>query len=152
MENRITTSEQLNHGIMRARNHSSPFLPSCGMFVSWCQEYTLQQQAFPSEQEFRKALVSEISKFFNDRDWSQYHPSVYHAYLQRTSSDWKEIGTERFERVTEKLYRSAKDLVLSGYEFPVYTKEQLEAPVAREKSDPVVAKAAIENILKEFGN
>lgn len=37
IENNIKTDIQINRGLKRARAETSPFMPSVGMFMSWCK-------------------------------------------------------------------------------------------------------------------
>ena len=37
VENGVNTTEQIKLGLSVARQHNSPFMPSCGQFISWCR-------------------------------------------------------------------------------------------------------------------
>lgn len=60
-ENGITTAEQIRIGLKKARKHSSPFWPSVGQFISWC-ELDGEDLGLPSNEEAFKQSVSDGEK------------------------------------------------------------------------------------------
>lgn len=121
------------------------------MFVSWCQEYTLEAQRFPAESDFYAALLGEIGKYANDREWQNHHPAIYWSYTQKSSTAWRECDTDKFDRAVKSLYAEAKRRVMSGEVFTVYEPKQLENVIEIVSSPETAEKALTEirSILRD---
>lgn len=67
---KITTIEQLQNGIARAKKSKNPFWPSVGEFVEWCKAVDYEALGLPDEDKLYKRLqafmafgMEEIQKF-----------------------------------------------------------------------------------------
>lgn len=66
----ITTIEQLQNGLDRAKKSNKPFWPSVGEFIDWCKQVNYQALGLPDEAELLKRVrefqgfgMTEIDKF-----------------------------------------------------------------------------------------
>lgn len=60
-ENGVVTLEQIKFGFAKARKLESNFLPSCGVFIGWCNP-TPEDLGYPSEQRASMLCVSYRAK------------------------------------------------------------------------------------------
>ena len=138
----LTTEGALYAGLSKARQHDSPYLPSVGMFIKWCEEAALETRGMPTELQAYLAW-SRISQYpLKEQDWTREHPAVYWAAQQ--------LAAERFNLMQEKYehrrrerfrlaWRSAIDAALSGYDFtrilpPPPEKQEPPKPTSKERA------------------
>ena len=142
MDGGVTSMEKLNHGVSMARRHNSPFLPSCGIFVGWCQEYELVSTGFPDQDAFSLAISTEVARFRKDRKWESHHPAVYWAYCQKAYTEWRDMKSDKFDSVCSRLYKESRKKVMEGYKFEAYNPLQLK----HEQYIPVDKEACLKNL------
>lgn len=117
VESRITTWDQVNAGLAKCRAHNSPFLPSIGQFMEWCRVAVEDKAGLPSEGEAMSAVIQELAKSPDIRDWSQFHPAVYMAYSMRQSFEWKNYSYKDFKTAFSDSWSEVKKLAKTGYNF-----------------------------------
>lgn len=112
----VTTEEQLQWGLRRARRSGSPFWPSVGQFIQWCQPDP-ESLGLPSpEQAYREACAMAHPDADHSR-WS--HPAVRVAA--------REIGSQLPERERRKLFLRAYEIAVRR----VANGEDLAAEISR---------------------
>jgi hypothetical protein len=141
LENGITSDLQIDAGLAKARAHNSPFLPSIGQFVEWCKSAAHDMAGLPSESDALQALIKEIARPKEMRQWANYHPSVFLAYTQRQSYDWKNYSYRDLKQAFSETWGDIKKMALSGFDF------NLNLP----KPEDVSAKATERLIDREVG-
>jgi len=128
VENGINSDQQINAGLAKCRAHNSPFLPSIGQFVTWCKEAAGSMAGMPSESEARLAMIRELSRSPDIREWSQYHPAVRWAYTQKQSSDWKLLSTKDLSTAFHEIWIVAQKMARdnSSFDVPLPKSHRLE--------------------------
>ena len=121
VENGIASDIQINHGLAKCRAHDSPFLPSIGQFIAWCNESSGPMAKFPGECEAKLSLTKILSRHSDFRDWENCHPVVYWIYGQKSSYDWAQMTTKEFNMFFPELWATAIKMAKTGYQFQPYT-------------------------------
>jgi hypothetical protein len=117
IESRITTEKQISAGLAKCRAHNSPFLPSIGQFVEWCRLATQNAAGLPSESEALSAMIAEIGKPKELRDWARHHPSVFMAYSKRQTYDWKNYKYHELKSFFSECWEEVKQAANGGFDF-----------------------------------
>lgn len=86
IENNISTIEQLEIGLKRARADNQDFFPSVGKFIGWCQP-DLKEMGMPTAFEAWR-IVSNIYSI-HDVNWSKVHMAVHEAGKRSNFGDIK---------------------------------------------------------------
>ena len=120
VENDISTIEQLEFGLKKARADKDPFFPGVGEFISWCQP-DLADLGLPTAFEAWR-IVSNIYSI-HDIDWTKVSPAVHEAGKRCNFGDIKR-GTIS-EKQFSTIYKAVCDEVFKGvkFEVPVYVTE-----------------------------
>ncbi|ELY6202259.1 replication protein P [Cronobacter sakazakii] len=153
-ENGITKREQLAAGMKRARASHSPFLPSPGLFISWCREGELEQAGLPSPDEL-VAMVhtycARVGLYAASTEYPWKHPTHYwmvtRLYSEMRLYGWTE--SELIEQAKKELSNMVQRIT-SGEKIPapVSLIERSESrQFSREKGLKIIAKIKKE-ILK----
>ena len=120
IENEITTLEQLEFGLKKARADDNPFFPSVGEFIKWCKP-DLADFGLPTAFEAWR-IVSNIYSI-HDIDWSKTSPAVHEAGKRCNFGDIKRgvISEKQFSTI----YKDVCDEIIKGavFEKPVYATE-----------------------------
>ena len=154
-ENGIRTREQLSDGMRIARSNQSPFWPSPGQFIAWCNEGSLQRAGLPTP----AGLVDMVKRYCSRRgfyaDATAYpweHPAHYwmvtHLYSQMRLQGWTE--SELVEHAKAELQKMARR-ISSGETIPepVQMIAQPEPrPVSRERGLEIIARIRREVLNK----
>lgn len=146
LESGIRTREQIDGGLAIARKQSTPFLPSIGQFVSWCNQAYEASTGFPSEFDALAAMTREFSKPAELRDWTAHHGAVYWAFRSRDSYDWKNYDEKKLQAVFKATWNKARQLNASGHEFiiPLPAPEQSKEHI---QSSPETAQSHISSLM-----
>lgn len=119
-ENGITTAEQIRIGLKKARKHNSPFWPSVGQFISWC-ELDGEDLGLPSNEEAFNQSVSDGEK----------HPAVIYALRQMTDVYSYRLRKEADARKEwAQVWQKTIAYVASGGELPKPEKQIEQKVVA----------------------
>lgn len=106
IENRITTDYQIEAGFVKARAHNSPFLPSIGQFVQWCNDCHPTMEA--SYGELLKYMRGEITAH-------ELHPLVYHTiYKNMDYYQFKRLPINDALNVFKFSYRATIEQITAG--------------------------------------
>jgi len=138
IENGITTDIQINAGLSKCRTHDSPFMPSIGQFIAWCGQAAAEASGFPSETEAKLAMIREIGKSADIREWHNMHPAIYWIYCNRSSYDWKQMSNSDLADEFGKHFDIAIRMAKKGHRFesPAPPSRQIEN---KEKYNPELA-------------
>ncbi|MDG6894546.1 replication protein P [Volucribacter amazonae] len=118
VNNGITTAEQFKRGLAQAELSTSPFLPSVGQFISWCQDEDYHALGLPNEAE----LAGRIQQFMG---YARYEE---HAFRYRSPAEYWLLSTyyrhnwnkpeDVKEMAMRKLLAEAVEKVKAGFNFP----------------------------------
>lgn len=153
IENGIATDTQINAGLSKCRTHDSPFLPSIGQFIAWCAEAAVEASGFPSESEARLAMIRELGKSADIREWHSLHPVIYWVYTQRSGYDWKQMSTKDLNDAFSENWDVAVRMAKKGHQFesPIPPSRQIEQ---KEKYNPDLAvkagKCELDRLMEMF--
>ena len=122
IENNICTMEQISHGFSKARKSETNFLPSCGVFISWCTP-SPEDLGYPSE---AKALEQCITHRNKEKMHIDSHASHFIQTLCKCV-DWWLMNTANGQNqvaVAKKLFREEYINLIATYQKPVETPSQ----------------------------
>lgn len=153
VESRISSWEQINAGLAKCRAHNSPFLPSIGQFVEWCKVSLQDAIGLPSESEALSALTRELGKAKELRQWANHHPSVFMAYSQRQSYDWKNYSYRDLKMAFSETWAEIKKSASDGFDFNLVLPKpsDVSAPHTEKPVDREVAAKKSAELLSLFG-
>lgn len=149
----LTTERQLRAGLARARRHDSPFLPSVGQFISWCEQAVVDTQGLPTETQAYLDWARIAQKPRKERDWTQTHPAVCWA-AERLAAEHFNLMQEKYEHRRRQrfnlVWRQAVDAAVNGYDFHA----ALPAPEPQEPEgtpmDPEIGAQRLQALLAQF--
>ena len=119
IENKICTMEQISYGFAKARKSETNFLPSCGVFISWCSP-SPEDLGYPSE---AKALEQCITHRNKEKMHIDSHASHFIQTLCKCV-DWWLMNTANGQNqvaVAKKLFREEYLDLIKNYQEPVET-------------------------------
>ncbi|WP_084611431.1 replication protein P [Zooshikella ganghwensis] len=146
LENNITQIEQVKVGLRKVRKDPSPYFPSCGQFISWCQ---------PGPEDFGLPMVHtayneacQNASSSTNAVWS--HNAVYAA---ARATGWFELRSRTEKEVFplfKRNYEIACRKVMAGEEIVIHkalpgTRQKTLA----EKSEEINAKALAEKVEQQ---
>lgn len=146
----ISTIEQIDDGVKFARQYDSPYWPSCGMFIKWCNEGTIQRLGVPDKHDCKKLLI----KYSND---PKVRLDRYSYWIWRNfdSYKFKSATAKESDRHFDYYYRKMIGLVVSGEgvfsEQPALIQPKPEPEVSEEEKEKL-AKDNIGKIKEVLGN
>lgn len=122
IENNICTMEQISHGFSKARKSETNFLPSCGVFISWCTP-SPEDLGYPSEAKALEQCVTHRNKIKMHLDSDASH------FIQTLCKcvDWWVMNTANGQNavnVAKKLFREEYLNLITTYQEPVETPSQ----------------------------
>lgn len=127
----LTDVEAIKAGLSVARRHKSPFMPSVGQFIGWCQDAARERTGFPS----LDSTIVQINRFMLHRgrgEPCEIHPAAYWIYTQVDSYALRRADQRQSHDMVEVIYRDAEARALAGFEFqpaPMMIEEKAPAPV-----------------------
>ena len=122
IENNISTDQQIQYGLAKARSDDNPFFPSVGEFISWCQP-DLKEYGLPSAYDAWREVTAHCHEYI-DYPWK----------IQAMYEAGRRCGFYEIKRgsISEKqfsdVYKKVCEEVMSGavFEMPVHeTKNRL---------------------------
>ncbi|WP_159655967.1 replication protein P [Vibrio atypicus] len=145
VEAKITSEKQLQCGLAKARRSESPFWPSVGQFISWCQPDPMDHGLPTPEAAFIEASKNSHPAYSGNK-WS--HPAVYVATREVGRFELANLPRDKSWPLFKRAYSIVVSRVLAG--------ESLEGEIPKalpEKSesrpvDPKVAQQHIERLKK----
>ncbi|WP_243891464.1 replication protein P [Shewanella algae] len=143
----ISSEQQLQWGLRKARQAESPFWPSLGQFVKWCQpdpvDYGLPDTRKAYLEVCRNA--HRLAEMTND-EWS--HAAVYIALKNTGTFDIRNRKEAETWPIFERNYEIAVRRVLAGEDLNVEIPKALPPRPAPRPVDPEVAKQHLERLKK----
>ena len=120
VESRINTYEKLNYGLKKARNHDSPYFPSVGQFVSWCQDGYLESLNIPPFEVIFREILDYRREIKNPFRKGKLFISVYAWHIYKHTQSYAWTGSENeAKRLAEKEYKQLLTKARSGFVFEV---------------------------------
>lgn len=135
----ITTLEQIQYGLQRARQHGGDFAPSVGKFIKWCLPTPEMLGVPPREVAFREALTNTHPSRFGAREWS--HPAVRHAALQCEIDNLNDQRSDAARKVFDRAYDISIRMLMNGQPLSDiavgigHDSQKTEADLAREHGE-----------------
>lgn len=108
MDAGITSSNELNHGLKKARLSGNDFLPSMGKFIQWCRP-TFEELGWPEPHEAFQMAV-RVSYDLKHNVQSPIHPAVECA---RKSTGSTVFG--RGDKVSEPVFVRAYEIIKARF-------------------------------------
>ncbi|MFK3559390.1 replication protein P [Pasteurella multocida] len=118
---RITSVAQIRIGVERARKSESPFFPSVGQFVAWCNDGALAAQGMPALEELLERIkaYSRYHGFDNQHEFKfknsveQY--LIFDLYCRNKEFGW---SAEELRKHTKTFLKATADKLARGEELP----------------------------------
>lgn len=135
----ISRPEQLQFGLMRARQLGSPFIPSPGTFIEWCQPSPEMLGLPPLATAFREACRNAHPAMAGRAEWS--HDAVWHAAKECGFENLNRLATDLSAKLFERNYVVAVRRLVAGQplqKMPLALPETVPA-----RSTPEVGRAAL---------
>ena len=104
IENNICTMEQISYGFTKARKSETNFLPSCGVFISWCTP-SPEDLGYPSEAKALEQCVTHRNKIKMNIDSNASH------FIQTLCKcvDWWQMNTANGHQQIKQANDAFKD-------------------------------------------
>lgn len=145
VEAKITSDHQLQIGLSKARRSDSPFWPSIGQFIKWCQPNP-EDFGLPSpEQAFREASKNSHPSATNSR-WS--HQVVYISAREVGAFELSNLPRDKSWPIFERAYNIVVQRVLNGENLDVQIPKALPKRSAPRRASPAVVRRHIEHLRK----
>ncbi|MFS1538084.1 MAG: replication protein P [Candidatus Phlomobacter fragariae] len=152
-ENNINSDRHINAGLRIARQRKSPFLPSVGQFVDWCQQGIAEEYGLPTPQK----ISEKLQAYCRRRGYDDIHDFDYgsNANYWLVNELYRAMMTEslNYKQVEDKAIKLIDDLtkkLLNGYVIPnphlSLTKKRASKPVSK-----AVALDRIREIKEKYG-
>ncbi|WP_241952322.1 replication protein P [Pasteurella multocida] len=118
---RITSVAQIRIGVERARKSESPFFPSVGQFVAWCNDGALAAQGMPALEELLERIkaYSRYHGFDNQHEFKfknsveQY--LIFDLYCRNKEFGW---SAEELRKHAKAFLKATADKLARGEELP----------------------------------
>ncbi|ANJ89313.1 TPA: replication protein P [Pasteurella multocida] len=118
---RITSVAQIRIGVERARKSESPFFPSVGQFVAWCNDGALAAQGMPALEELLERIkaYSRYHGFDNQHEFQfknnveQY--LIFDLYCRNKEFGW---SAEELRKHAKAFLKATADKLARGEELP----------------------------------
>lgn len=152
IENGINSEEKIRAGLARCRSHNSPFLPSVGQFVEWCNEVSEVAAGMPSESSAYRVFCSLYSCHVGQQNWADFHPAIYWVYRQVSQFDWRRMIERDMRREFNDIWADARKMARDGFNFNscLPAPEEVKAPETVKNCDPEAAERARREMLSMF--
>ena len=146
----ITTIEQLQNGIERAKKSNKPFWPSVGEFVGWCKEINYSVFGLPDETELLRRLRvfqgcgMENLHQFKFRSDAEYW-LITDLYSRCRTGEWRE---EKLVEETKKALVKMAKRIKQGEQIPAMA---ITLPAKVERINPAKSQQWIAKIKADLG-
>lgn len=108
----ISSLDQVKYGIEQCRQHGSPFAPSIGQFVKWCQP-TAEMLGLPDEEKaYQEAVRNAHPSVAGHAKWS--HAMVSHAARECGLYSLSSLPMDASRKLFARNYAIAMRMVLAG--------------------------------------
>jgi hypothetical protein len=137
VESGVTTEKQLQWGLRRARRSGSPFWPSVGQFIQWCQPDPISLGLPSPEQAYREACAMAHPAADHSR-WS--HPAVRVAAREISSHSLRTLPESETKEIFIRAYEIAVRRVADGEDLSAEIPRGLPERPAPRPADPETAR------------
>ncbi|WP_094625780.1 replication protein P [Marinobacter vinifirmus] len=137
VESGVTTEEQLQWGLRRARRSNSPFWPSVGQFIQWCQPDP-ESLGLPSPEDAYREACAMAHPAADHSRWS--HPAVRVAAREISSHDLCTLPATETRRLFIRAYEIAVRRVADGEDLSAEIPRGLPEQPAPRPADPETAR------------
>ncbi|WP_205907382.1 replication protein P [Salinivibrio sp. YCSC6] len=145
VEAKITTETQLKCGLAKARRSESPFWPSVGQFIKWCQPDPAEFDLPTPEAAFREASRNSHPASV-DCKWT--HPAVYVAAREAGKFELANLPRDKSWPLFQRAYSITVRRVLEGEDLSGEIPKALPQKREPRSVDPKVAQQHIERLKK----
>ncbi|OOF46588.1 replication P [Rodentibacter trehalosifermentans] len=128
------TRSQLEKGLTIAEESTDKFLPSVGLFVSWCQWVDYHALGLPNEAELYQRYQTFLGYARFNRDEFQYRSKVEYWLLKNLYEKCRKKSEDDTRKVIEKLLNEAAEKVRSNFPFEDIPKMISEKPSFYDKA------------------
>jgi hypothetical protein len=136
----ITSDELVEYGLAQARRSISPFLPSLGQFIRWCETGSRALSGLPTVDQAYEQIVRATNVALSDYiDWRAVHPAVYHTYRNNLDThNWCCSDRQTHRNKFDAAYRVTRQQIADGAELDTpparYIAVSEPVPCSRESS------------------
>lgn len=117
IENGITSDEKINAGLRMARQSESPFIPSVGTFIAWCNKAQAERLNLPTiDQTITQVL--DYSRTKGALDQVDIHPFSYYVYQRVSIFNLQRANAKEALALISPAYQEAHAQALKGFYFP----------------------------------
>ena len=145
VEAKITSEKQLQWGLAKARRSESPFWPSVGQFIKWCQPEPAEFGLPTPEAAFREASRNSHPASV-DCKWT--HPAVYVAAREAGKFELANLPRDKSWPLFQRAYSITVRRVLEGKDLSCEIPKALPQKREPRSVDPKVAQQHIERLKK----
>lgn len=131
--------DQIRYGVERCRQSASPFMPSVGEFIQWCQP-TPEMLGCPSVEQ---AFLQACQLAHPAADQRGVHPAVWHAACEAGLNALRNLPENRSKPLFERAYLITLRMVERGEKLrsiPKALPKSVHVPASPEKQRDAVAK------------
>ncbi|MBG2935153.1 replication protein P [Proteus mirabilis] len=143
VEAKITSEKQLQWGLAKARRSESPFWPSLGQFISWCQPDPTDHGLPTPEAAFMEASRNSHPASI-DKKWS--HPAIYVAAREVGQFELANLPRDKSWPLFRRAYSIVVSRVLNGEDLGGEIPKALPQKSEPSPVDPKVAQQHIDRI------
>ncbi|MBC6396296.1 replication protein P [Aeromonas hydrophila] len=141
----IHSEQQLQWGLRKARRSESPFWPSVGQFIKWCQPDPAEFGLPTPEAAFREASRNSHPASV-DCKWT--HPAVYVAAREAGKFELANLPRDKSWPLFQRAYSITVRRVLEGEDLSCEIPKALPQKREPRSVDPKVAQQHIERLKK----
>ncbi|WP_447079292.1 replication protein P [Shewanella algae] len=145
LEAKITSYKQLQWGLRKALRSESPFWPSVGQFIKWCQPDPEDFGLPTSEAAFKEASRNSHPASV-DCKWT--HPAVYVAAREAGKYELANLPRDKSWPLFQRAYSITVRRVLEGEDLSGKIPKALPQKPEPRSVDPKVAQQHIERLKK----
>ncbi|WP_228730341.1 replication protein P [Shewanella yunxiaonensis] len=145
LEAGISSEQQLQWGLRKARRSESPFWPSVGQFIKWCQPDPAEFGLPTPEAAFREASRNSHPASV-DCKWT--HPAVYVAAREAGKFELANLPCDKTWPLFQRAYSITVRRVLEGEDLSGEIPKALPQKREPRSVDPKVAQQHIERLKK----
>lgn len=106
----VTSREQIDHGLRKARRHGKPFLPSTGEFIAWCRP-DADELGMPTLHQVWAEIAAEHGQYSHGAVLAMRRDPRCNWW------DWRLMPAQQAERRFEPIYRDYLRRVQAGEQF-----------------------------------
>lgn len=145
VEAKITSEKQLQWGLAKARRSESPFWPSLGQFINWCQPDP-EDFGLPTPEVAFKEASRNSHPASADCKWT--HPAVYVAAREVGNFELANLPRDKSWPLFQRAYAITVRRVLEGEDLSGEIPKALPQKTESRPVDPKIAQQHIDRIKR----